>query len=266
MKHVLTIDLEDWFHCLEPDGARWDQYSRRVEIGSRVVLDLLDEHRASATFFVLGDVAKHSPELVRNIAARGHEIGSHGSRHQFITRQSPDEFRADLRESLARLEDLIGTKVNAFRAPYFSITKRSLWALDILCEHGIVRDSSVFPVRNHRYGIPDAPTAPYEIRPGLVEWPITVLPTRLGNIPFAGGVYFRWLPSVLIRHCFQTVAGRGDPVVFYLHPWELDPDHPRHLTSPLLFLRHYGRLSGTKARLAALMSEHRFTSLAGAAS
>lgn len=261
MIHALTIDLEDWFHCLEPDPEKWPRYPRRIDIGTRVLLDLLDEHRASATFFVLGDVAAHAPALIREIARRGHEIGSHGERHQPITRQSPAELRADVRDSLARLTDLSGGPVCAYRAPYFSITRRTLWALDVLGELGIAHDSSIFPVWNHRYGIPDAPTHRHEIRPGLLEWPISVLATAVANVPFAGGVYFRWLPRAVIARGFASHERAARPVVFYLHPWELDPDHPRRWTSPMLYARHYGRLGGTVARLRALLARHRFAAL-----
>ena len=265
IRHVLTIDLEDWFHCLEPDPSRWARLPRRAEATTREILDLLDEHGATATFFVLGDVATHAPALIRELAARGHDVGSHGTSHQLITRQSPAEFRRDLRESLARLEDVTGRPVCSYRAPYFSITRQTLWALDILVEEGIRHDSSIFPVVNHRYGIPDARRSPHWVRPELMEWPISVMRTPLGNVPFSGGVYFRWLPMALIERGFASVAASGDPVVFYLHPWELDPDHPRYFTgSPFLFVRHYGRLRGTRDRLRGLLARHRFGSLAQA--
>jgi polysaccharide deacetylase family protein (PEP-CTERM system associated) len=266
MHHILTIDLEDWFHGLEADPARWPRYARRVEVGTRVLLDLLDDAGARATFFVLGDVARHAPALVREVAARGHDLGSHGTSHQLIASQSPATFARDLRDSLARLADLTGAPVRSYRAPFFSITRRTLWALDILVEHGIAHDSSIFPVVNHRYGIPDASPAPHAIRPGLMEWPISVLPTPLGNVPFAGGVYFRWLPMALVERGFAAHAARGQPVVFYLHPWELDPAHPRrYRTPPFQLVRHYGRLGVTAGRLARLLARHRFHSLADAA-
>jgi polysaccharide deacetylase family protein (PEP-CTERM system associated) len=266
IRHVLTIDLEDWFHCLEPDPARWGGFPRRVEATTHRMLDLLDEHAAMATFFVLGDVARHAPALVRTIAARGHEIGSHGSEHRMVTQLSPARFRADLDASLGQLADLTGAPVRAFRAPYFSITKRTLWALDILCEHGIEHDSSIFPVRNPRYGIPDAETTPHQIRPSLVEWPISVLATRFGNVPFAGGVYFRWLPFAIVQKGFAALESRRQPVIFYLHPWELDPEQPWQLTGPFLFARHYAGLRGTEPRLRRLLTDHRFGTLAAAAS
>lgn len=259
--HVLTIDLEDWFHCLEPDATKWSQFSRRIERVSERLLDLLDEHGARATFFVLGDVARHAPALIRTIAARGHEVGSHGTHHRPITSQTPGAFARDLRESIALLEDLAGQPIRSYRAPYFSITRRTLWALDILRAHGIERDSSIFPVHNHRYGIPDAAREPSELVPGLVEWPISVLASPLGNLPFAGGVYFRWLPFRFIQHAFACFEARDTPVVFYLHPWELDPAHPRRLVSPFLFVRHYGRLATTEPRLRWLLAHHRFASL-----
>ncbi|HST57340.1 MAG TPA: polysaccharide deacetylase family protein, partial [Longimicrobium sp.] len=209
---------------------------------------------ARATFFVLGDVARHAPRLVEAILAGGHELATHGMEHRFVYRQTPAEFADDLERSIRLLSSIAGKRVDAYRAPYFSITQASGWALDVLRDHGIVHDSSIFPVRNHRYGIPGAPRLPYRVRPGLWEWPVSTFPTPLGNLPFAGGAYFRLLPEAVVRAAFRALRRRGEPVLFYLHPWEVDPGQPRLRTrSPFLNLRHYHGLGQTMRRLRRLL-------------
>lgn len=253
---VLTIDLEDWFHPLEPDPARWGAFPRRAAAATGRLLEVMAEENARATFFVLGDVARHSPGLLERIAAAGHELGTHGMEHRFVYRQTPAEFAADLARSMELITSIAGTPVRAYRAPYFSITARSLWALDVLGDHGIEIDSSIFPVRNHRYGIPGARRLPYPVRPGLWEWPVSTFPTPVGNLPFAGGVYFRLLPEAGVRAAFRALRRRGEPVLFYLHPWEVDPGQPRLRTrSPFLNFRHYHGLAGAMDRLRRLLRE-----------
>ena len=264
--NVLTVDLEDWFHCLEPDPGRWQNFERRATGATEHLLELLDARAVSATFFVLGDVARHSPSLVRRVAAAGHEIGSHGMEHRMIYEQSRAAFRADLRCSLDLLGDLAGSPVVSFRAPYFSITSASLWAFDVLAEEGVQNDSSVFPVRNHRYGIPAWPRRPAEVRCGLTEWPIACVPTAVGNLPCCGGVYLRLLPWLFTRWAVSALERRGDPIVAYLHPWELDAEQPRAKTmSAFLRFRHYRGLAGMQGRLLRLLELASFTSISHAA-
>lgn len=259
---VLTIDVEDWFHPLEPDPSRWDAFPRRAAAATTHLLDVLEEEGARATFFVLGDVARHSPRLVERILAGGHELGTHGMEHRFIYRQTPAAFADDLDRSIRLLSSIAGRRIDAYRAPYFSITHASEWALDVLRDHGIVHDSSIFPVRNPRYGIPRAPRLPYRVRPGLWEWPVSTFPTPLGNLPFAGGAYFRLLPETLVHAAFRALRRRGEPVLFYLHPWEVDPGQPRLRTrSPFLTFRHYHGLGQTTDRLRRLLREAVWTSL-----
>ena len=261
--HILTIDLEDWFHCLEPNPRHWHQFERRIEVEADCLLELLDRHLAKATFFVLGDVAERSPHLIQRIAGCGHEIGTHGMLHEFVYRQTPDEFREDLQKSLRLLEAIVGTAVRAYRAPYFSITRESLWALQILFEEGIRYDSSIFPIRNPRYGIPGARRTPHLIERDLWECPVSVLPTPCGNIPFAGGVYQRFLPWRLIELAVGILERRREPVIVYLHPWELDPGQPRHKTgSRFLRFRHYYGLRRTCEKLTRLLQSARYVTLA----
>ena len=260
---VMTIDLEDWFHCLEPDPSRWGRFPRRIEVGTERLLETLEHCRAKATFFVLGDVAEQSPQLISRIAQQGHEIGTHGMAHRFVYHQTQEEFRADLKQSIDLLQSITGTKICSYRAPYFSITSDSLWALDILEEQGILHDSSIFPVRNHRYGIPGARRTPHRIGARLWEWPVSVLRTPLGNLPFAGGVYFRFLPWPLVRAAVQTIKKRNEPILIYLHPWELDPQQPRvRVGSRFLRLRHYYGLKTTRPKLEKLLSLARFVTMA----
>jgi polysaccharide deacetylase family protein (PEP-CTERM system associated) len=263
--NILTVDLEDWFHSLDPDPARWADYERRVEPITDQLLGTLDDLETRATFFVLGDVARAHPGLVRRIAQAGHEIGSHSFEHRFVYTQSQDAFRDDLRRSLGLLGDLTGQQITSYRAPYFSITERSTWAFDVLVDEGIRHDSSVFPVRNHRYGMHSFPRQPHEVRAGLMTWPLTCLPTPIGNLPCCGGVYLRLLPWTVTARCADRVAGRGEPIVAYLHPWELDPGHPRVAAgSAFLRWRHYTGLEGMQAKVTRLLQRYTFTSIAEA--
>jgi polysaccharide deacetylase family protein (PEP-CTERM system associated) len=259
---VLTIDLEDWFHSLDYLPSNWINYERRIEYSTNLLLDILSENNSTATFFILGDVAKNHTALIRNIHSKGHEIGSHGFNHNFIYNQSKEEFRDDIRKSISFLSDMIGESITTYRAPYFSITKKSLWAFDILVEEGINIDSSIFPVFNHRYGIPDSPRLPYQMKNGLWEWPITTFKTFLGNLPFAGGVYFRFLPSWLTKYFLASLSKKNEPILMYFHPWEFDPEQPKLKNLPVfLKLRHYYKLTKNYIRLNRLLENNDAISL-----
>lgn len=255
--NVLTIDVEDWYHPLEPDPAKWSQYEDRITEAVGIVLDVLARGNTRAAFFVLGHVAELHPELVEAIAREGHEIASHGSRHGFVYRQTPEEFENDVRESVDRLTSITGRSVVGYRAPYFSITRQSLWALPKLRALGIRYDSSVFPVWNHRYGIPDAPRLPHETQTGPFEIPLTTYPLGRVNIPCCGGVYFRVYPYRFTRRLLRGVEARGEPLVFYLHPWECGRSHPRIRLPVGLGIRHYWGLHKTAEKLHRLI--HDFT-------
>lgn len=252
---VLTIDMEDWFHSLDYNPLNWSNYQRRIEYGTKKILDLLAEKKSKATFFVLGDVAINHPQLIKLIDKEGHEIGSHGFNHKFIYQQTKEKFREDLRRSINYLSDLIGKRIVTFRAPYFSITKKSFWAFDVLREEGIKIDSSIFPVINHRYGIPNNPRLPYQLSNGLWEWPITTYKTFLGNIPFAGGVYFRFLPLAISKLFTSTLLKRKEPVLTYFHPWEFDPEQPKLKNLPaFLKFRHYYGLKNSFTKFSKLLN------------
>lgn len=259
-RHAFTVDLEEWFHGIELTEDRWPSESR-LRVGLDPLLTLLDAHGTKATFFVLGAAAEAQPAVVAQIAAEGHEIACHGHAHQLIYRQSPEEFRADVRKARAVVEDAAGVAPAGYRAPYFSVRNDTLWALDVLAEEGFGYDSSIFPVRNYRYGIPEAPTTPHDVPTAggdLREVPMT--PLRIGplNIPFSGGAYLRILPWWAQRLAWSTATARGQSVMSYIHPWELDPDHPRIPLPRRIAATHYARLRLTERRLGRLLSTYRF--------
>lgn len=261
-KIILTIDLEDWFHSLDTDSSNWGKYERRIEYSTNLLLNLLAEKKASATFFVLGDVAKNHPNLIKKIDLEGHEIGSHGFNHEFVYEQNRNNFRTDLRHSINLLSDLTGKSIISYRAPYFSITKESLWAFNILGEEGIKIDSSIFPVINHRYGISDNERLPYQLKNGIWEFPITTYKTFLGNVPFSGGVYFRFLPVPISKFFTSTLLNKNELVLVYFHPWEFDSSQPRlNKISQFLKLRHYYGLKENFKKFSKLISDLKIVSL-----
>ncbi|MEK6239262.1 MAG: DUF3473 domain-containing protein [Planctomycetales bacterium] len=273
MLNAFTVDVEDYFQvsAFEDSVSRsdWDLYPSRVERNTRAILALLDAHAVSGTFFVLGWTARKFPGLVREIQQAGHEVGSHGFWHRLIYGQSPDEFRQDLKESRAVLEDVLGEPVRCYRAPSFSITKDCLWAFDVLAEEGFTHDGSVFPVRHDRYGIPDAPRFVHARQASvgvLQEFPASVLATPLGNLPVGGGGYFRLYPWRFTRWALSRINQSGRPFVFYVHPWEIDPDQPRlTVRSRLSRMRHYVNLRSTKGKLDRLLSAFQFGSFTAVA-
>jgi polysaccharide deacetylase family protein (PEP-CTERM system associated) len=259
--NALTVDLEDWYQGLEIDVSAWGRFEDRLRVGTGRLLDLFGEAGVRATFFVLGWAAEKDPELIRLIHARGHEIGTHGYSHQFVYQLGEEGFRRDLGRSLEILDRVLGAPVLGHRAPFFSITRQSMWAFDVLREFGIAYDSSVFPVRNYRYGIPDAPRWIHPPGPDLLEFPISTRRLLGRNLPLGGGAYFRLFPYTFIRRGFQQINASGRPAVFYIHPWELDPDHPRLDLPWRISLTHYWNLSGSRRRLQRLLREFRFTTM-----
>ncbi len=265
--NAFSVDVEDYFQvsAFKNDIPRedWGRHPSRVVDNTQRILDLLHRHDVRATFFVLGWVAQRHPQLVRDIHDRGHEIGSHTYSHCLIYEQSPEEFREDLRRSRDVLEDLVGRRVVAHRAPSFSITKRSLWALEILAEEGFLVDSSVFPIYHDRYGIPNAEPSIHRIETPsgpLWEFPPSVVRMARMNLPVSGGGYFRLYPLPLTVHCLKKINRKADrPFVFYVHPWEIDPEQPRlKAGSRVSRFRHYVNLRRTEAKLDALLQEFRF--------
>jgi polysaccharide deacetylase family protein (PEP-CTERM system associated) len=269
--NAMSVDVEDYFQVSAFDRvvsrAGWDDFESRVVPNTERILELFASEGVRSTFFVLGWVAERFPRLVRQIAAAGHEIASHGYHHQLLYTLTPAQFREDVRAAKALLEQASGTPVTGFRAPSYSIVESSLWALDILIEEGYAYDTSIFPIHHDRYGIPNAERHEHVIhrKAGtLIELPAST--TRVGNVnlPIAGGGYFRLLPYAWTRWGIRRVNRQEKkPVVFYFHPWEIDPDQPRFAVGAASRLRHYTGLDRTPERLRRLMREFRFTSVAG---
>lgn len=264
--NALTIDVEDYFHPNAMDDAvsplEWDRLPHRVERNTLRMLDLLDEHAVKATFFVLGWVAERWPRLVDEIAARGHEVASHGYAHRLVYRQEPRQFRADVARGKAVLEDRLGVPVTGFRAASYSVTESTLWALDVLVEEGFRWDSSIFPIRHDIYGIPGFSRVPVTMRRAggdIVEVPASTVRFAGRNWPVAGGGYFRFLPYAVTRSAVRHLNRReGMPAIVYLHPWELDLEQPRLAAGARARLRQYTNLAGTEPRLRRLLREFAF--------
>jgi polysaccharide deacetylase family protein (PEP-CTERM system associated) len=231
MKNALTIDLEEYFqiHVLSDliEPRTWDTLPSSIVENSRKILELLQMKGISATFFCLGWIAEHNKDLIREIHDQGHEIACHGYSHQAIYRQNAEEFKNDVYRAKGTLEDIIGEKVLGYRAPTYSITGKTLWALDILEELGFRYDSSIFPIYHDNYGIPDAPRFPHLIQGrSLVEFPITTVKIGPLNLPISGGGYFRLLPYPLIKLGLGSMRSSNMPFIFYIHPWEINPETP----------------------------------------
>ncbi len=261
MTHAFTVDFEDWYQGLEIPHTEWDGYEDRMEWCGRRMLAILADADVRATFFVLGAVAERHPHLVREIAAAGHEVATHGWSHTLVYRMTPETFRDELERSIALLERLSGQRVLGHRAPFFSITRASSWALPILADCGVRYDSSVFPVVNYRYGIPDAPRHPYapaEAGGRLTEFPISTCRLLGRNLPVAGGAYFRILPYGVTRAAWRALDRAPHPAVFYIHPWEVDAAHPRIDLPRRIAATHYANLARTEPRLRRLLREFDF--------
>jgi polysaccharide deacetylase family protein (PEP-CTERM system associated) len=299
--NVLTIDVEDYFQLHVFSRAvhqkDWDSFEPRVETNTYRLLDLLDSIRPNsttssrnpmnppkATFFVLGWIADRFPSLVKEIHRRGHEVACHGYAHKCVFDQSREEFTEDVKRAKTVLEDLTGHVVTSYRAPTYSITRKTLWALEILLKLGFRYDSSIFPIRHDIYGLPDAPRfpcllyfrgkedidfkeleygseTPYPVPDSIIEFPLTTVRFAGYNIPVAGGGYFRLLPYSLTSSLLKRINGREQrPFVFYIHPWEIDPDIPKINKAGILSkFRTYVNLNKTENRFKKLLSEFHFS-------
>lgn len=278
--NYLSIDVEDYFHVSAFESVspatRWGSMESRVEKNTDKILSVLSAQSVKATFFVLGWVAQHKPGLVRRIAAEGHEIASHGFGHQRLCHLSREEFRDDIRRSKGLLEDLSGHQVYGYRAPSYSLSRDTFWAFDELCEAGYLYDSSIFPIHHDFYGIPDwqrfaspaikvgennwQPSARVNGEKYIMELPITTVQIAGRNFPIAGGGYFRLLPYELTRLGLQRInVSEKQNFVFYLHPWEFDPEQPRMQGAGWKSrFRHYLNLHKTEDRFWQLLSDFRF--------
>lgn len=264
---AMTIDVEDYFHVAAfentIDPKKWSNYETRVENNTEALLNLFDRKNITATFFVLGWVAERYPELVKLISEQGHEIASHGYSHQIIYKQTQEIFKQEAIQSKSLLEDIIQKPVTGYRAASYSITPKSLWALDILADAGYTWDSSIFPIHHDKYGIPNSPTTPYFIKTSngklIKELPLTTAKYMGFKLPAAGGGYFRLFPYWLSRNLLKK-ASQENPAIFYLHPWEVDPEQPRVEGASLLSrFRHYNNLDKCMQRLENLTDDFEFT-------
>lgn len=263
--HCLSFDIEEHFQVSAFDSpmrrSHWSSLESRVEGNTAKLLDLLEIYGVRATFFVLGWVAQRYPGLVRRVADANHEVASHGYSHELITVQTPGRFREDVRRAKGILEDITGAVVLGYRAPSFSITSETTWALPILVEEGYVYDSSVFPILHDRYGLPGS--APMAHRLDTHAGPLWEIPPSTVKIagfraPIAGGGYLRLYPFRALHWLLKRVEATGHPLVMYLHPWELDPHQPR-MNGPLLSrFRHYVNLHKTEERLRRLLRDFAF--------
>jgi polysaccharide deacetylase family protein (PEP-CTERM system associated) len=267
MINAMTVDVEDYFHVSALAKAvpreKWSSMEFRAIESTRLLLEMFDEAEVKATFFVLGWVADRAPDLIREISRQGHEVACHGWSHQLVYNQERTVFREEAARCKALLEDLTGKSVIGYRAASYSITRESLWALDDLIDLGFQYDSSIFPIRHDRYGIPGAGRMPGKMKApsgrDIVEFPLSTAEILGQRIPCSGGGYFRLLPFGLTRRLLTRVNERDDmPFIFYLHPWEVDPRQPRVDAGWLSTFRHYTNLSVCAERLNHLLKLYKF--------
>jgi polysaccharide deacetylase family protein (PEP-CTERM system associated) len=261
--NVISFDVEDWFQVENLKEVisfnNWSCCELRVVQNTRKILRLLEQHQTHATFFVLGWIAEKCPSLVREIAASGHEIASHGFSHELVYKVTPEEFYADIQRSKEILESITGKPVLGYRAPSFSITPKSEWALDVLKSLGFVYDSSIFPTSFHnRYGFNGVSSFPFKFSNGLAEIPLSTYRFFRAKFPLAGGGYFRLFPYFYFQYLFRRLNNQGKAIVFYLHPWELDFEQPRMNIRFNYRVRHYINLEKTEKRLENLLKEFKF--------
>jgi len=266
--NAFTIDVEDYFHVAAFSNVinqnNWDAMKSHVVKNTHRMMQILANANVTATFFILGWVAERNRALVKEIYQSGHEIACHGYSHKLIYRQSQKEFSEETKTAKNILEDIIGESIKGYRAASYSITKKSLWALDILGECGFEYDSSIFPVRHDNYGIVNSPRLPYKIITkngcSIKEFPLSTLKLLKYNLPIAGGGYFRLFPYLFSKTAFRAI-NRMNPFVFYIHPWEIDKRQPRIKASLISRFRHYNNIDVCEARLTKLLTDFNFTTM-----
>jgi polysaccharide deacetylase family protein (PEP-CTERM system associated) len=266
IRHIISVDVEDYFQVEAFAGVvsreSWDQYPCRVVDNCRRLLDLFDGYEVKATFFTLGWVAKRFPALVREIHGRGHELACHSFWHRKVDSLTPAEFRDDTRQACEAIEQAASVRVVGYRAPTWSISRRSPWALEILREEGFEYDSSIYPIRHDLYGTPGASRYPYthvfENGKRLLEFPPATARVAGMTFPAAGGGYLRIFPLAYTSWIFRQFERAGRPLVLYLHPWEVDPGQPRIRGPVKSRFRHYTNLHRTEGRLHSLLQRYTF--------
>jgi polysaccharide deacetylase family protein (PEP-CTERM system associated) len=265
---ILSFDVEEHDRIEAASGLKIDPALRacchkRVAPMTYWLLEQLNQHNLKATFFVVGQFARSEPALIRAIHGAGHEVASHGWDHRWLLSLEPEVFREDLRQSKDTLEQIIGEEVVGFRAPTFSVVRRTAWAIEVLAEMGFLYDSSIFPVHHDRYGVPQAPRCPFMAEGAeraIIEFPPATLRRFGTNLPAGGGGYFRLLPLAVMEHAISQIRRDFQPAVtmLYFHPWEFDPEQPRLPLRRLSRFRTYVGISRARGRLATLLRRHRF--------
>jgi len=267
MINCLSIDLEDWYQGIETIRfSDWGNYESRVIDETHKILSILKRFNVKATFFVLGYIAQEFPELIKEIVRDSHEIAIHGYSHRLVYKQSQKEFEEDIKKAIKAIRDSIDVEISGYRAPLFSITKDSLWALDILVKNGIKYDSSIYPIKTYLFGIPESPCYPHEINlrdsRKIMEFPPATIRICGKNIPFGGGFFFRFWPYQFIRKALENINKNGNPAIIYLHPFEFDPDIPRIKGIPYKRrFTHYHNIKSTEKKFERLLGEFRFSTM-----
>jgi polysaccharide deacetylase family protein (PEP-CTERM system associated) len=265
MLNALTIDVEDYFHTEAMTAAvsrdRWDSMPSRVQGSTEALLELLNKHRVKATLFFLGWVAERFPQLVALAVKQGHEIGCHSYWHRAVFRLDAESFREDTLRAKTAIEQAGAAAVVGYRAPSFSITPGSEWAIEVLASLGFIYDSSVNPIRHSFYGNHGASRLPYRREAGIWELPIATIRGFGQNLPCGGGAYLRLLPQRYFHVALSRLAKEGVPANFYLHPWEIDPEQPRLACGWKSSIRQYTGLRGTASKLSSLLSAYRFATI-----
>lgn len=267
--NCMTIDVEEYFHAEAFSGCLpredWDDCERRASPFVERIAELLERYRAPATFFVLGWMAERMGPLLRRLHAQGHEIACHGDQHDHLSRMTAQSLRDDLKRSCARIEDAVGLRPVGYRAPTFSVTRQTAWALDVIIEHGFQYDASIFPIRHDRYGVPNAPTVPFwAVAPSgarILELPPLTIDCGALRVPVGGGGYLRLLPGAVLRRSILARQRRAEPTVVYFHPWEMDPEQPRMKVGALSQWRHRVNMSTTEPKIERLLSEFRYVTM-----
>ncbi len=256
--NAFTVDLEDWYHGIELPSSAWDSQERRIEVGFYKIFELLERVQVKATFFVLGWVAEKYPHLIKEISSAGHELASHGYSHEKVYNLSPAQFREEVKTTKTIIEDLTGKLLVAYRAPFFSITENSLWALEILAEEGHTIDCSISPIKTWRYGIKNCPDEIFNItESNIIEFPVSSF-NLLARRWALGGAYFRLFPYIFTRKGFESRNKKGQYSMFYIHPWEYDPSHPKVPMEKKAYFTHYTRLTSTTPNTEKLLSDFKF--------
>jgi polysaccharide deacetylase family protein (PEP-CTERM system associated) len=266
MLNALSVDVEDYYQvsafARQVPPESWSSFAPRVARNTLRLLDMFGRHRVRGTFFILGWVAERNPALVEEIHRAGHEVACHGYSHQLVYLQGREQFREETRRAKAVLEEIIGAEVIGYRAASFSIVEQSRWALDALAEEGFRYDSSIYPIRHDRYGMPDAPAAPHRLETpsghSIVEFPPTAIEAAGMRLPVGGGGYFRLYPYWMTRAALRSLNSRGRNCMCYFHPWEIDPRQPRLQAGLVSRFRHYVNLHRTEPRLRQLIADFNF--------